>query len=120
MVLELRDAVVSPVSEPAALSQERLCRDEHRPEPVAYAPSSPLSEPAAACLADRLALAGEPESRAGRQESRPHRGQESRARRRELRPQRGQELAASAEPRVSARPWREPAVQRCSSEWSLP
>jgi hypothetical protein len=114
-VLELRDAPASPASEPVALSEERLGLDEHRreehrlvehrPEPVAYAPWSPLSEPAAACLADRLALADEPESRGWR---------------REPRLQLGQKLAASAEPRVSARPGRLPAVQRCSSEWSLP
>jgi hypothetical protein len=109
-VLELRDAPVSPASEPVALSEERPRPDEHRPEPVVYAPS-PLSEPAAARLADRLAPADEPES--------PARRQESRGRRREPRPQLGQELAASAEHPVSASPWREPAVQRCSSEWSL-
>ena len=111
-VLELRAAPVPPASELVALSEERLALseerlglDEHRPKPVAYAPPwSPLSAPAAACLADRLALADEPESR---------------ARRREPRPQLVPELAASAEPRVSARPGREPAVQRCSSEWSL-
>jgi hypothetical protein len=114
-VLELRDAPVSPASEPVALSEERLGLDEHpreehrlvehRPEPVAYAPWSPLSEPAAACLADRLALADEPESR---------------GRRRAPRPQLGQELAASAEPRDSARLGREPAVRLCSSKWSSP
>jgi hypothetical protein len=111
-VLELRDAPVPPAfelvalwEERLALSEERLGLDEHRPKPVAYAPRSPLSEPAAACLADRLALADEAESRAWRREPRP-----------QLVP----ELAASAEPRVSARPAWEPAAQRCSSEWSLP
>jgi hypothetical protein len=123
-LLELRDAPVSPVSEPVALSEERPGLDEHRrekqrlvehrPEPVAYAPWSPLSEPVAACLADRLVLADESESRGRRREPRPQLGQRPRG------PQLGQEPASSAEPRVSARPGQEPAVRRCSSEWSLP